>query len=258
MIPKIIHYCWFGGADHSDIQKMCIDSWRKHLPDYEIILWNESNSDMAHPFVKFAYESKKYAFVADYVRLKAVRDYGGIYLDTDMFVLKTFDDLLNDSFFIGAEDKKLISAGIFGGEKDSEYIKECLKYYENLNPQNWQLKLAIPRVLTRSFETYSGKKLHVFDNIICERDVKVYTPDFFYPLPFDVNKPFQKDFLKYATSNTIAIHLWEGSWIDFDFFQLIRRRDYFLAIKKIDLKKRPTYNFFKKTLKTLIYSCKTK
>jgi hypothetical protein len=257
MIPKIIHYCWFGDADHSDIQKMCMDSWKKHLPDYEFILWNESNSDMAHPFVKFAYEHKKYAFVADYVRLKAVYDFGGIYLDTDMFVLKKFDSLLSESFFIGAENNDLISAGIFGGKKESNYIKECLKYYEDLSPQDWQLKFAIPRVLTSAFEVYSGKKLNVFDNIINERDIKIYTPDFFYPLPFDVNKPFQKDFLKYATPNSIAIHLWEGSWIDFDFFQLVRRRDYLPALKKIDFNKKLTYKFFKKTFKALIYSFKS-
>ncbi|TDX09301.1 glycosyltransferase family 32 protein [Flavobacterium sp. S87F.05.LMB.W.Kidney.N] len=256
MIPKIIHYCWYGNGEYSEIQKMCFASWKKYLPDYQFMLWNESNSDMQQPFVKLAYENKKYAFVSDYVRLKAVYDHGGIYLDTDMFVLKSFDDLLNHSFFIGAENKDLISAGIFGSEKGHDYIKECFKYYEDPNPQEWQLKLAIPRILTRGFESYINKQFNVFDKIVTEKELVVYTPEFFYPLPFDVNKPFQKDFLKYATPRSIAIHLWEGSWIDYDFFQLIRRGDYSVAMHKIDFKKKLTYKFLIKSIKALIYSFK--
>ncbi|GAA6770092.1 hypothetical protein [Flavobacterium sp. CGRL2] len=173
-----------------------------------------------------------------------------------MFVLKNFDDLLNHSFFIGAENKDLISAGIFGSEKGHDYIKECFKYYEDPNPQEWQLKLAIPRILTRGFESYINKQFNVFDKIVTEKELVVYTPEFFYPLPFDVNKPFQKDFLKYATPRSIAIHLWEGSWIDYDFFQLIRRGDYSVAMHKIDFKKKLTYKFLIKSIKALIYSFK--
>lgn len=256
MISKIIHYCWFGDAEYSQIQEMCFATWKKHLPDYEFVLWNESNSDMQHPFVKFAYENKKYAFVADYVRLKAIYDFGGIYLDTDMYLLKNFDNLLNDSFFIGAQDKDLISAGIFGGEKGHVYIKECLRYYEDIQPQEWQFKLAIPRILTRGFEAYIGKEFNVFESTIREKGIVVYSPKYFYPLAFDVNQPFQKDFLKYAKPESIAIHLWEGSWIDYDYFQLIRRRDYYLASRKIDFSKKFTYQFLVKSFKALIYSFK--
>lgn len=256
VVPKIIHYCWFGNAKYSDIQEMCFASWRKHLPDYKFVLWNESNSDMQHPFVKFAYENKKFAFVADYIRLKAVYDYGGIYLDTDMFLLKNFDALLNHNFFIGAQDSELVSAGIFGGVKEHDYIKECLRYYEDPNPKEWQLRLAIPRTLTRAFETYANSDANNFDTIKEVKGLTVYSPEYFYPLPFDVNKPFQKDFLKYATNKTIAIHLWDGSWIEYDVFQLIRRRDYLKAVKKINFSKKPDFHFFKKCISALIYSIK--
>lgn len=234
--PKIIHYCWFGDKEYSNIQNICFESWKKHLLDYEFVLWNETNSDMNHPFVKFAYEKKKFAFVADYVRLKAVYDYGGIYLDTDMFLMKNFDALLDDVFFIGAQDNELVSAGIFGGIEKSEYIKICLKYYEEENPMDWQLKLAIPRILTRGFETFTETFKTDFSMIVRSKELVVYPPEYFYPLSFDINKPFQNDFEKLATDKTIAIHLWEGSWIEFDVFQLIRRRSYFEALKNLNFK----------------------
>ena len=100
-IPKIIHYCWFGKKDKPDIVNHCINSWKKVLDDYEIIEWNEDNFDVeSNTYVKQAYESGKFAFVSDFVRIKALYDYGGIYLDTDVEVFKKFDDLLdNESFW---------------------------------------------------------------------------------------------------------------------------------------------------------------
>lgn len=255
-IPKIIHFCWFGDKEYSNIQNICFESWKIHLPDYEFILWNEDNSDMNHPFVKFAYEKKKFAFVADYIRLKAVYEYGGIYLDTDMFLMKNFDSLLDNFFFIGAQDSELVSAGIFGGLQKSEYIKTCLKYYEEESPMDWQLRLAIPRILTRGFETYAEKVMVNFSTITKAKDLVVYPPEYFYPLPFDINKPFQKDFVKFAKDETIAIHLWEGSWIEYDIFQLIRRRSYLEALRKIDFNKKLKIKFLKKCIISLLQSIK--
>jgi len=253
-IPKIIHYCWFGNNEYNNIQIKSINTWKKYLPEYKFILWNESNSDMNHPFVKFAYEREKYAFVADYIRLKAIYEYGGIYMDTDMFLLKNLDSLLQHVFFIGAENGHLISAGIFGGKKKSEFILKCLKYYENTNLEEWQMKLAIPRVLTRAFGSYTGISTPNFTDLITVKDMVVYPSEYFYPLPFDVNKPFQKKFLNYATEKTIAIHLWDGSWIEYDVFQLIRRRKYIKALKKINFNKKPDLKFITKIFKTILES----
>ena len=91
MIPKVVQYCWFGGKKKTKLIKDCIKSWKRYLPDYKIIEWNEKNSDLAHPFVIEAYKLKKWAFVSDYIRLKVLYDFGGIYLDTDMMVLKSFE-----------------------------------------------------------------------------------------------------------------------------------------------------------------------
>lgn len=107
MIPKVIHYCWFGGKPIPNDVKKCINSWKKKCPDYEIKCWNESNFDVnAHPFTKAAYEAKAWAFVSDYARLKVVYDHGGIYLDTDVELLKNLDFLLKYDFYIGIETVK--------------------------------------------------------------------------------------------------------------------------------------------------------
>ena len=99
MLPKVIHYCWFGGAKKPKLVRDCIKSWRNHLTDYEIIEWNESNCDLSHPFLNKCFELKKWAFVSDYIRLKVLYENGGIYLDTDMIVIKTFDNLLLKKLF---------------------------------------------------------------------------------------------------------------------------------------------------------------
>ena len=97
MIPKIIHYCWFGEKEIPGNLKKYMDSWKKYCPDYQIKLWNESNFDVStHPFIRAAYESEAWAFVSDYARLKIIFDYGGIYLDTDVELIKSLDSLLTN------------------------------------------------------------------------------------------------------------------------------------------------------------------
>lgn len=135
MIPKVIHYCWFGHNEKSEIILKCIDSWKKMLPDYEIIEWNEDNFDVTFsPFAEAAYQAKKWAFVSDVARLKIIHDHGGIYMDTDVELLKDhpFDDYLeyDDFFIVGLND---IATGLgFGGHKGSIAIKELLKSYDGM------------------------------------------------------------------------------------------------------------------------------
>ena len=106
MIPKIIHYCWFGGKPKPELAEKCIESWKKFCPDYEIVEWNEGNFNInSNLYVKQAYEAKKYAFVTDYVRLYALYTQGGIYMDTDVMVLKPLDEYLNHEAFSGFESK---------------------------------------------------------------------------------------------------------------------------------------------------------
>lgn len=131
MIPKIIHYCWFGKGKMPELALKCIESWKKYCPDYKIIEWNESNFDISsNAYVKEAYEAKKYAFVTDYVRLFAMYNYGGIYMDTDVMVLKNLDKYLIHEAFSGFENKEQIPTGIMASEKDQKIIRELLSYYD--------------------------------------------------------------------------------------------------------------------------------
>jgi hypothetical protein len=130
-IPKIIHYCWFGGNEKPDIVKKCIKSWKQNLTDYEIKEWNEDNFEVKnHSYVREAYESGKYAFVSDYVRVYALYNYGGIYLDTDVELFKSFDDLLNHDSFWGFEQGDFIATSTIGAVKGNKLIKRFLDSYQ--------------------------------------------------------------------------------------------------------------------------------
>ena len=135
MIPKKIHYCWFGGGPLPTDVKKCIDSWRKFCPDYEIIRWDESNfiiSDQNN-FVQAAYENKAWAFVSDYARLRIIYENGGIYLDTDVELIRNLDELLDHVAFFGAHQVNgLVATGLgFGSEKRTKILKELLRLYDN-------------------------------------------------------------------------------------------------------------------------------
>ena len=136
MIPKKIHYCWFGRGPIPALAQKCIDSWHKCMPDYEYKLWNEDNFDVTCiPYVREAYESRKFAFVTDFVRLYALYTEGGIYMDTDVEVLKPYDDLLSLSGFTGYEGSKHLPpvTGTIASEAGNEWVKEQLDAYEGLH-----------------------------------------------------------------------------------------------------------------------------
>ncbi len=132
MIPKIIHYCWFGGNPLPEELKLYIDTWRFYCPDYEIRVWDESNFDInSHPFTKSAYALKKYAYVSDYVRAYVLNKFGGIYLDTDVEIKKNFDVFLKNDSFSGFEQKGIpFSTAIWGSKKNHFLTKKALEYYE--------------------------------------------------------------------------------------------------------------------------------
>lgn len=134
MIPKIIHYCWFGRGEMPQLAKDCIASWHKYMPDWEYMLWNEENFDIKYnDYTREAYEAKKYAFVSDVARLVALNKYGGLYLDTDVEVLKSFNDLMNYKAFAGFEGSKNIPVGtcVLASEPQGEWVSEMLKAYRD-------------------------------------------------------------------------------------------------------------------------------
>ena len=112
-IPRIIHYCWFGGKPLPSLAKKCLKSWKKYLPDYKVICWDENSFDVyAHPFTKEAFESKKWAFITDYVRLYVLNEVGGVYMDSDVEVIKPIDEFLINSAFSSFESPYLIPTGL--------------------------------------------------------------------------------------------------------------------------------------------------
>ncbi|WNR43808.1 glycosyltransferase family 32 protein [Paenibacillus roseipurpureus] len=131
-IPKIIHYCWFGGKDKPDIVRRCLASWKQHLSDYQIIEWNETNLDIiAHRYTREAYAAGKFAFVSDYARVYALYHHGGIYLDTDVEVFQSFDNLLHHETFWGFEQANYIATSTIGAQKGSKLIQLFLDSYED-------------------------------------------------------------------------------------------------------------------------------
>ena len=159
---KKIHYCWFGGKKLPNDVKKCIKTWQKWLPDYEIKEWNESNFDInSHPFVKEAYENKKWAFVSDYVRIYALYNEGGIYLDTDVKILKDVTNVVDKDMFLGLEDSGYVGTAVIGvKEKNNKYIKDILDYYNTLKHFNVNImyNYANPVIITKLLNNYEYEK----------------------------------------------------------------------------------------------------
>ena len=134
-IPKIIHYCWFGRGKLPKLAEKCIESWKKYCPQYKIVCWNEDNFDInQNKYAKEAYEAGKWAFVSDYVRLKVLYDEGGIYLDTDVELIKPLDKLIEDGGFMGFDDNGVISTGLgFACEKGNKLIEALLADYDGIS-----------------------------------------------------------------------------------------------------------------------------
>lgn len=131
MIPKIIHYCWLSNDPIPNEMQKYVSGWKEKLPDYEFCLWNFDRFDINESiWVQEAFKAKKYAFAADYIRLYAIYNYGGIYMDMDVEVIKSFDDLLMSDYILGYEEPDGIEGGIMGAIKGAEKIKECLDYLE--------------------------------------------------------------------------------------------------------------------------------
>ena len=134
MIPKTIHYCWFGRGEKPKLAKKCIASWKKYCPDYEIIEWNEDNFDInMNGYTKMCYEQKKYAFLSDYVRLYVVEKHGGLYFDTDVELLRNIDHMLDCEAFFGFESEEHVNTGLgFGSAKNSRSMIAMIKKYDDL------------------------------------------------------------------------------------------------------------------------------
>lgn len=247
MIPKIIHYCWYGRGEKSATIKMCIDSWKKYCPGWEIKEWNEDNSPMHIKWMSDAYKHRKYAFVADYARFYALYTEGGIYMDTDMLLIKPIDEFLKDDMFIGREDKYNANMAIMGMTKSNKFCKTVMDFYDK-STFDLVSPPIITRFLTPKLFQYGYKEEDVTQHL--SNGLVVYKSDYFYPIHY--SQEFElEDVYKYQTNNTYAIHLWNKSWTDE--FKLFEAKEYKLAYRKVykRLKRTPLlpFSYWKKLIK---------
>ncbi len=209
MVPKIIHYCWFGRKEMPEQAQKCVASWHEFMPDYEYRLWNEDNFDVnSVPYTKEAYQMQKYAFVSDYVRLWVLCREGGLYLDVDFVVYKPFDDLLHWDAFAGFEGSKHspLMMGVIASRKEGLWVTEQLAYYNNRHfldangvmDLTTNVKFVSEKMSKQGFaqngEEQDYKDLHVF--------------------PVDYFCPKQTTGEYFRTENTYCEHMGVSSWAE--------------------------------------------
>ena len=215
MIPKIIHLCWLSGDPYPAKIARCIESWKTFLPDYEIMLWDTKRFPLSQSqWVREAFEKKKYAFAADFIRFYALYHVGGIYMDSDVEVLKSFDDLLDLPYFVGAEKAQTPEAAIMGAEKGCDWIKRCLDYYEGrpFVKADGSLDIrTIPEIMieqisplkpVRVLTLEESKNIRQMD---MQKEVLVMSDAYFSPKVFDSREVE-------LTPYTYAIHHYQNSW----------------------------------------------
>ena len=217
MIPHIIHLCWFGKGEYPMLAKKCINSWKKFLPDYQIKIWNEDSFDVeAHEYTKTAYKEKKWAFISDYVRLYALEKYGGVYMDTDLEVIRDYSKLLEKYEFVSSTlEGGLITAGYIAAVPHHPYIKALKSKYDNGYFKNGDGTIQFtmnPVLFTKiAMEMYGYKIGNI--KFKFNSEFIIYPLDYFMPYRktlFGKNKYSHRKYL--ITKNTYAIHHDMGSW----------------------------------------------
>ncbi len=207
MIPKVIHYCWFGRGEKPGLVKKCIASWEKQLSGYEIKEWNEDNFDInSNTFIMQAYDNKNYAFVSDYIRASILYKYGGIYLDTDVEVLKSFDCFLHEKMFVGFEEKAFVGTCVMGAQKEHPVIKSYMEHYESVSYILDDGKFYTDTNVVLLTKMLEQKGLVRNDEYQCVEDVSVYPRTFFSPYDYINGR-------NYITENSYSIHHFAKLWL---------------------------------------------
>lgn len=204
MIPKKIHYCWFGRGEKPKLVQKCIASWQAYMPDYQIIEWNEDNFDVnQNAYMKMCYEQKKYAFLTDYLRLLIINEHGGLYFDTDVEAVKSFDALLSDKAFFGYETKDYVNTGEgFGAEAGNPIIKQMIAEYAPLLDGQHGM-IGCPHLNTDALLKFGLRQDGTYQEL---SDGVVYPLDYFNPYDDPTG-------ILTKTSNTYSIHWYGKSWM---------------------------------------------
>lgn len=216
MIPKVIHYCWFGRNPLPRSAQLCIESWRKFLPDYEIKEWNEDNFDVnLLPYTRDAYEAKKYAFVSDVARFWVLYNYGGLYFDTDVEIIKPMDAIVSKGAFMGWESPNnkgipSVNAGLgLGTESNSSFYKEVLFYYKSLSYYTSECKrntYSMVPMVTDLLIMHGLKRDGTLQEV---EGITIYPPEYFCPMDPTTG-------IVEKTCNTVSIHWYDSSWMNQD------------------------------------------
>lgn len=214
MIPKLIHYCWFGGNELPPMYQRCIDSWKKNLSDFEIIRWDESNTLFDTPFLRDCVRKKQWAFISDYIRMRAIYNHGGVYLDCDMEIIKDISPLLNNHCFMGYEARNRPTSGVIGSTPKHSFPERCMDIVNTRHKDN-KAYLIAPEVVILALSTQPSHE-----------HTTIYDENYFYPYnPYDTYRKCSTLMFSDITEKTYAIHHWGKSWNQ----SIIER-----AIKKIE------------------------
>lgn len=206
-IPKIIHYCWFGGKPKPELAQKCLRSWKKFCPDYTIREWNEENFDISSAplYVRQAYEAGRWAFVTDYVRLQALLTQGGVYMDTDVELVKPLDPYLKHRGFAGLETPDRIQTGLLACEPDFPLFREFMSYYDTASfyrSDGSQDIITNVEILTGLCRKYGFSGGDTFKTVA---ELAIYPRQYFCPVDYDTEK-------LHRTRKTVAIHWFAASW----------------------------------------------
>lgn len=206
-IPKVIHYCWFGKGEMPKLAKKCIKSWKKYCSDYKIICHNEDNFDLTqNRYLNEAYKAGKWAFVSDYARLKIIYDNGGIYLDTDVELIKPIDDLLLNKGFMGFDEKGIVATGLgFGAEKGNKIVLEFLKDYDNIPFVLPDGSYDLTPCPDRNTVALTRLGMDINNTNQTFMDITFLPDEYLCPMNYYTGK-------KTITENTYSIHHYSASW----------------------------------------------
>lgn len=259
MIPKTIHYCWFSGELYPPMIKNCIESWKHILPDYTFKKWDASNTDFDTAYAQKAFNEKKWAFLTDYMRFKILYKEGGIFMDTDILMIKPFDDILVHDSFWNFADNGLVEPVVVGAHKGNTLVSQCKEIYDSLKPndlEKYEYK-AIPYLITPVFKA-NGLILYDRREQIMGNNL-VLTHEAFCPLPFE--KAHSINYSEFITNKTYCVHLWNAEWIEdeFHFFWNKRwKRAWKIVMKRIYRNPVQSGNYYKSLIYHLLRQLKIK
>jgi hypothetical protein len=218
-IPKIIHYCWFGGKPLPERTQGYIKTWKEKCSGYEFMMWDENNFDVnTYDYTKEAYEKEKWAFVSDVCRLEKLYEFGGIYLDVNTEILQSFDRFLDDKMFVGFEQNNTVAGCIFGAKRHHPFIKKMIGIYKHEHLINEQGKVNLKTINSRMQEQLVAIGMKPKDSFQKLRNITVYPKEYFCPRYWNSSEQDP------ITLNTYSIHYFAASWQDEEVQELLRQQ----------------------------------